>query len=100
MNATIVSALIAAAATLLVCILTNKAQQKRQEAQQMETRQLFAYKLDELTKKVEKHNGLVERMYRIEEKASLYEEKMRVANHRIKDLEKHTGHHCKEEYHE
>ena len=39
------------------------------------------YKLEELTKKVEKHNSVVERTF-------LLEEKMRVANHRIDDLEK------------
>lgn len=39
------------------------------------------YKLDELTKRVEKHNSVVERTY-------LLEEKVKVANHRIDDLER------------
>ena len=89
---TIIAALIAAAATLLVCLITNHAQQKKTEA-------LLAYKLDALTKQVEKHNGLVDRMYRIEETASVYEEKMKVVNHRIKDLEHHTGCPTKNEFH-
>ena len=38
------------------------------------------YRIDQLEKKVEKHNNLVERM-------SLAEEKIKVANHRIEDLE-------------
>lgn len=49
---------------------------------------LMDYKIDELTKHVEKHNGVVERTYHLEEKMSVIEEKMRVANHRIDDLEK------------
>ena len=49
---------------------------------------LIAYRLEQLEAKVNKHNSLVERTYRLEENQSLYEEKMKVANHRIEDLEK------------
>ena len=49
---------------------------------------LIAYRLEELEKKVNKHNGLVERMYNLETRADVFEEKMKVANHRIDDLEK------------
>ena len=49
---------------------------------------LIAYRLEELEKKVSKHNTLVERMYNIETKADVIEEKLKVANHRIDDLEK------------
>lgn len=41
---------------------------------------LVVYRLEQLEKKVGKHNGIVERTY-------ILEEKMRVANHRIGDLE-------------
>ena len=51
------------------------------------TSQLTEYRLKELEKKVEKHNNLIERTYRIEDKLVLLEEKIRVANHRIEDLE-------------
>jgi hypothetical protein len=37
---------------------------------------------------VEKHNGLIDRVYKLEEKATLTEEQIKVANHRIDDLEK------------
>jgi type VI protein secretion system component VasK len=49
---------------------------------------LIAYRLEELEKKVSKHNTLVERMYNLETKADVFEEKLKVANHRIDDLEK------------
>ena len=83
---TIVAALISATAAIVVCVITNRSQQKKTEA-------LIEYKLDTLTERVDKHNNLVERMYHIEEVAAVYEEKMSVANHRIEDLEKHTGCH-------
>lgn len=49
---------------------------------------LIAYRLEQLEQKVEKHNKIVERTYRLEERTELQEEKIRVANHRIEDLEK------------
>lgn len=43
--------------------------------------QLIKYRIEQLEKKVEKHNSIVERTY-------LLEEKVKVANHRIEDLER------------
>ena len=45
------------------------------------------YRIEQLEKKQDKHNTLVERMYRLEDRVTLDEEKIKVANHRIKDLE-------------
>lgn len=47
----------------------------------MASSKLTNYRLSELEKKVDKHNSLIERTY-------ILEEKMKVANHRIDDLEK------------
>lgn len=52
------------------------------------TRKLIEYKIDELTKRVDKHNNVIERTYKLEELTALQEEKIKVANHRIDDLEK------------
>lgn len=49
---------------------------------------LIAYRLEQLENKVEKHNNLVERTYKLEEQASVQGEQIKVANHRIDDLEK------------
>lgn len=48
---------------------------------------LTNYKIEELTKKVEKHNGVIDRVYKLEERAEVMDEKIKVANHRIDDLE-------------
>lgn len=70
---TIISACISASVTLIVCMISNRSQQEK-------TRALMEYKIEELTKKVEKHNSVVER-------TRILEEKIKVANYRIKDLE-------------
>ena len=44
-----------------------------------------------LRAEVQKHNQLVERTYKIEERLSVTEEKVKVANNRIADLEAHHG---------
>lgn len=60
---------------------------------------LTTYRIEQLEKKVEKHNHLVERTYDLERRESLLEarlseheklfaEKLNTANHRIEDLER------------
>ena len=48
---------------------------------------LIAYRMEQLEKKVDKHNTVIERTYRLEESAKVLDEKMKVANRRIDDLE-------------
>lgn len=49
---------------------------------------LTTYRLEQLEKRVQAHNNLIERTYRLEERTEIQEEKIKVANHRIEDLEK------------
>lgn len=49
---------------------------------------MINYRLKQLETKVEKHNHLVERQYDIEKIAAVLSEEVKVANHRIEDLEK------------
>ena len=78
---TIIASCISAAVTLTICLINNHGQQEK-------TRALMEYKMDELTRRVDKHNNLVERTYHLEEVIMVHDEKIRVANHRIGDLEK------------
>lgn len=48
---------------------------------------LIAYRLEQLETKVQAHNNLVDRMYQVEERTELQEEKIKVVNHRLSDLE-------------
>ena len=49
---------------------------------------LSNYRIGQLEKKVEKHNNLISRTYELEKEYSVLDERIRVANHRIEDLEK------------
>ena len=54
----------------------------------MTSNKLTGYRIEQLEEQVKKHNNLVERVFRLEDNDKLIEEKIRVANHRIDDLEK------------
>ena len=48
---------------------------------------LTNYRIGQLEEKVNKHNNLIERTYKLEEQMEVEKERMKVANHRIDDLE-------------
>lgn len=49
---------------------------------------LTNYRIEQLEKKVDKHNTVIERTYKLEETQAVIQEQIKVANHRIGDLEK------------
>lgn len=98
----IISAVIGGVVTLTVCLINNHfthkktlselkahneeieskqtAQAMESEAKQQQTIAIIEYKLDELTREVREHNNFARRM-------PVVEEQIKVANHRIKDVE-------------
>lgn len=48
---------------------------------------LISYRLEQLERKVEKHNNLVERQYNIEKITAVLSEDLKVVNHRLAGLE-------------
>lgn len=52
---------------------------------------LISYRLEQLERKVEKHNNLVERQYNIEKITAVLSEDLKVVNHRLADLERNNG---------
>ena len=85
---TILSAIISAAAAIVVSIINSNYQHRRILAELEKHDEMNAYRIEQLEKKVDKHNNLVERTYRLEEEAHVLDEKVKVANHRIDDLER------------
>lgn len=81
-------ALITAAVTLAVCLINNHFQQKQVEKKHDETVGLVTYRLEQLEKKQDLHNNAVIRLYEVEKRLGIDEEKIKVSNHRIDDLEK------------
>ena len=49
---------------------------------------LTQYRLEQLEKKVEVHNQVIDRVYKLEERTELQEEKIKAANRRIEGLER------------
>ena len=72
---TIIAAAISGAVTLVVCLVTN-------HAQAVKTRALIDYRLTELEKKQDKHNGLIEKTYKLQGQ-------MVEVQHEIQDLKKY-----------
>ena len=77
MNTEIIVALIASGGGLLGSLVGVIASSK-----------LTTYLIQQLENKVEKHNTVIERTYKLEETEAVMQEQIRVANHRIADLEK------------
>jgi len=46
------------------------------------------FKIERLEEEVKKHNSIIERTYKLEETCAVLNTEMKVANHRIDDLEK------------
>lgn len=49
---------------------------------------LTAYRIEQLEKKVDKHNTVIERTFKLEEAQAVMQQQIKVANHRIEDLER------------
>ena len=54
----------------------------------MAANKLTNYRIEQLEKKVDKHNTVIERTVKLEEAQAVLTEQIKVANHRIEDLEK------------
>ncbi len=110
MDSSIVTALISGSVTLVVAIGTWHFTSKKDRAENKElimkniedlkdditkvnanVQQQIAIieiKIDELSKRVEKHNNVIERTYKLEQESAVHTEQIKVANHRIEDLER------------
>lgn len=50
---------------------------------------LTAYRIKKLEEKVDKHNNVIDRVYHLETREAVIGEEIKVANHRISDLEEY-----------
>ena len=77
MSETIIVALLSLAGTLIGSLFGILAANK-----------LVVYRIEQLEKKVEKHNNVLERVYVLEKDDAVIKEDLKVVNHRIEGLEK------------
>ena len=80
MTDTIISALITGGLALVGVIISNMAASSKMEQQLKVAQAVTDTKIEELTREVREHNNFARRV-------PVLEEQVRVANHRIKDLE-------------
>ena len=76
----IIVAIVTGVATVIAVVLTNSRNSREMDAKLEKAQAVTETKIDELTREVRIHNGFAQRI-------PVLEEKMSVANNRIKDLE-------------
>ena len=81
MSETIITAIITGGLTLIESFAANN-----------KTKALILYRLDQIERKQDKHNSIIERTYHIEESMAVLDNRVKVSEHRIEDLERgHNG---------
>lgn len=73
----IITAVITGGITLVGIMISNGSKQA-----------VLEEKISELSDRMNKHNNLIERTYELEKRVAVTEERIKVANNRIDDLEK------------
>lgn len=76
MTETIIVAILSLCGTLIGAYFANR-----------KSSALIAYRLEQLENKVQKHNNVIERVFMLEKHEAVIDEEIKVANHRIDDLE-------------
>ena len=79
----IIIAIITAGLSLVGVIYSNRKTEKTVKGQT----DLTIYRIEQLEKKQDIHNNLIDRMYKAEEDITLLKEQYKVGKHRIQDLE-------------
>lgn len=87
MSDEVIIALITGGLSLIGVIVTVLFGNRKTAKTVKEQSDITIYRIDELEKKVEKHNRVVERVYFLEREDAVEKEAIKVINHRINDLE-------------
>ena len=86
----LISGCSAAAAAIVVAVIQSRAQHNSVLFEMDKRDALQAQRIEQLEKKMDKHNRLIERTYSVEKKLELLEKDVRAVDHRIDNLE-HTA---------
>lgn len=76
----LIPSLISAAVTLTICIINSRAEASKMTA-------LISYRLEQLEKKVEKHNSIIERTFKLEEESAVQDAELKRLNKRLEIVE-------------
>lgn len=80
-------AIISSGLSFLGVLVTVVWGNKKGAAMAQKQTELTLYRINQLEEKVNKHNNLIERVYIVEKRLDVDEEKIKVANHRLDDIE-------------
>lgn len=84
---TIIGSIISAAAAIAVCVISSVIQHRTILAELDKHNAVLEERIKQLEKKQDKHNSIIERTYRLEQDDGVIQERIKVMNHRITDLE-------------
>jgi len=84
----IIVALITAASAVVCQLVIAANSRKTMQQAQYDSQKLIEYKIDKLSERVDKHNSVIARTYKLEQDYAVVAEQIKVANHRIEDLER------------
>lgn len=87
MSTEIITSLIIASSSIICQLLINASNRRKLKADNESTKSLIVYRIDKLEQKQDKYNHLQERVFNLEKNSAVADEEIKVANHRIADLE-------------
>lgn len=80
-------AIITGIVAILVCIINNWVQYNKTRQETDKTVALIELRLSELSDRVDRHNQVIERTYKLEESTALQDAELKRLNERIKIME-------------
>jgi hypothetical protein len=87
MSDAVIVGIITAVAAVVCQVIISMSGRSAAQRERAESNRLIVYRLEQLETKVDKHNNVIERVYNLEKDADVIKEQIKVANHRIEDIE-------------
>ena len=87
MSDPVIVGIITAVAAVVCQVIISMSGRSAAQRERAESNRLIVYRLEQLETKVDKHNNVIERVYQLEKDADVIKEQIKVANHRIDDIE-------------
>lgn len=87
MSDPVIVGIITAVAAVICQVIISMSGRSAAQRERAESNRLIVYRLEQLEIKVDKHNNVIERTYQLEKDADVFKEQIKLANHRIDDIE-------------
>ena len=84
---TIIGAIISAVAAIAVCIINTNSQNRKILLEMDKHNAVQTEQITQLREQVHRHNNLIERTYKLEKDVALLNNREKVSEHRLEDLE-------------